>query len=118
MANVVVSDLVQHFGDVVAIDGVSLHVKDGELVSLLGPSGCGKSTTLSAIAGLERPTSGVIKVGGKTYFDSANNVFLPSEARNCGLVFQSYALWPHMTVYQNCAFALNLRKTKGSEQKN
>jgi len=117
MAEVVISDLVQHYGNVVAIDGVSLRVKDGELVSLLGPSGCGKSTTLAALAGLERPTSGIITVGDVPFFDSARSIYVPPEDRNCGLVFQSYALWPHMTVFDNCAFALRLRKINRSEQK-
>lgn len=117
MAEVLISDLVQHYGNVAAIDGVSLRVKDGELVSLLGPSGCGKSTTLAALAGLERPTSGTITVGGVPFFDSTRDIYVPPEARNCGLVFQSYALWPHMTVFENCAFALRLRKVKRSEQK-
>ncbi len=117
MAEIVISQLVQRYGDVAAVDGVSLHVKDGELVSLLGPSGCGKSTTLAAVAGLERPTSGSITVGGVTFFDSAASHYLAPEARNCGLVFQSYALWPHMTVYDNCAFALGLRKVSKPDQK-
>lgn len=117
MAEVIIKDLVQHYGDVVAINGVSLQVNDGELVSLLGPSGCGKSTTLAALAGLEKPTSGRIVVGGVDFFDSSKGVYLAPEERNCGLVFQSYALWPHMTVYDNCAFALKLRKVSSSDQK-
>lgn len=117
MAEVVITDLVQHYGNVTAINGVSLHVKDGELVSLLGPSGCGKSTTLAALAGLERPTAGRITVGDVPFFDSSRNIYLPPESRNCGLVFQSYALWPHMTVFQNCAFALKLRKVSSADQK-
>lgn len=117
MAEIIISELVHRYGDVAAVNGVSLHVKDGELVSLLGPSGCGKSTTLAALAGLERPTSGSITVGGKVFFDGATRRYLPSEARNCGLVFQSYALWPHMTVFDNCAFALGLRKVSKAEQK-
>jgi iron(III) transport system ATP-binding protein len=117
MAEIVISDLVQRYGNVPAVDGVSLHVKDGELVSLLGPSGCGKSTTLAALAGLERPTSGSIVVGGVPFFDSQKSIYLPPEARNCGLVFQSYALWPHMTVFDNCAFALRLRKIGKADRK-
>jgi len=117
MAEVIIKDLVQHYGNVTALDGVSLTVNDGELVSLLGPSGCGKSTTLAALAGLERPSAGLISVGGVEFFNSAKGMFLQPEQRNCGLVFQSYALWPHMTVYENCAFALKLRKLSDLEQK-
>jgi iron(III) transport system ATP-binding protein len=117
MAEIIISGLVQRYGDVTAVDGVSLQVRDGELVSLLGPSGCGKSTTLAALAGLERPTGGTIMVGGQVFFDAASGRYLPPEARNCGLVFQSYALWPHMTVFDNCAFALGLRKVSKADQK-
>ena len=109
MARVVVEHLTQRFGEVTAVDDVSFSVEDGEFVTLLGPSGCGKSTTLGAIAGLERPTGGRIEVGGRVFFDGASGRFLAAERRNCGLVFQSYALWPHMTVFQNCAFPLELR---------
>ncbi|XUJ37602.1 ABC transporter ATP-binding protein [Bradyrhizobium japonicum] len=81
----------------------------------MGPSGCGKSTTLGAIAGLDQPTSGRIRVGNKTYFDGEKGIFLPPEARHCGLVFQSYALWPHMTVYDNVVFPLKLRKVSTTD---
>ena len=117
MANLIVKNLVKRFGGVTAVDDVSLHVADGEFVSLLGPSGCGKSSTLAAIAGLDRPDSGDISAGPTVYFSGAKNIWLPPEARGCGLVFQSYALWPHMTVYQNVAFPLKLRKVTGAEQK-
>ncbi|HWL68984.1 MAG TPA: ABC transporter ATP-binding protein [Geminicoccus sp.] len=110
MAELVVSSLTRCFGAVTAVDRVSFTVRDGEFLTLLGPSGCGKSTTLAAIAGLERPTSGRISLGHDVYFDSDTNLFLPPERRNCGLVFQSYALWPHMTVEENCAFPLKLRR--------
>jgi iron(III) transport system ATP-binding protein len=116
MAELVIDQLAKRFGGVVAVEGFSLHVRDGEFVSLLGPSGCGKSTTLAAIAGLDRPTSGSIRIGSKTCFDGETGAYLPPEARGCGLVFQSYALWPHMTVAQNVAFPLKLRKVRGAEQ--
>ncbi len=117
MVDLVIKNLVKKFGDNTVVDDLSLHVADGEFVSLLGPSGCGKSTTLAAVAGLDRPTSGQIRAGDVTYYDSAQGIFLPPEARGCGLVFQSYALWPHMTVFQNVAFPLKLRKVTGGELK-
>ncbi|WP_315832727.1 ABC transporter ATP-binding protein [Bradyrhizobium prioriisuperbiae] len=117
MAELLIENLHKHFGAFRAVDDVNIRVADGEFVTLLGPSGCGKSTTLGAIAGLDRPTGGRIRVGDKTYFDGDTGVFLPPEARNCGLVFQSYALWPHMTVYNNVVFPLTLRKVSASDRK-
>lgn len=110
MSELILENLSKHFGDVRAIDGINLSVSDGEFLTLLGPSGCGKSTTLFAIAGLDTPTGGVIRAGNDTFFDSAKSILVPPEKRNCGLVFQSYALWPHMTVEQNLAFPLKIRK--------
>jgi len=117
MAELVVSRLTKEFGAVRAIDGVSFTVADGEFVSLLGPSGCGKSTTLAAIAGLDMPTAGLIRAGQNIFFDGESSRFVEPEARNCGLVFQSYALWPHMTVAQNVDFPLKLRKLERKERK-
>lgn len=117
MAELVIEHLVKRFGIFTALKDFSLHVRDGEFVSFLGPSGCGKSTTLAAIAGLDRPTAGLIRIGQRVFYDGQTGVFLPPEARGCGLVFQSYALWPHMTVEKNLAFPLNLRKVRRSEQK-
>ena len=99
--------------DVVAVSGVNLDIKEGELFTLLGPSGCGKTTTLRSIAGLERPTSGRITVNGRVLYDSAGKVNVPVNARGLGMVFQSYAIWPHMNVYKNVAFPL----TVGSRRK-
>ncbi|NML42258.1 ABC transporter ATP-binding protein [Ramlibacter sp. G-1-2-2] len=92
------------------LKGVSTSFEEGEIVVLLGPSGCGKTTLLRSIAGLEHPTSGRIAIDGLTVYDSEKGIDLPSEKRNLGLVFQSYALWPHKTVYENVAYALRLRK--------
>jgi iron(III) transport system ATP-binding protein len=117
MAELLIENLHKHFGPIRAIDDVNIRVADGEFVTLLGPSGCGKSTTLGAVAGLDRPTGGRIRVGDKTYFDGDAGVFLPPEARNCGLVFQSYALWPHMTVHDNVVFPLTLRKVSAADRK-
>jgi iron(III) transport system ATP-binding protein len=116
MAELVVETLVKRFPGVVAVDHVSFTVRDGEFLTLLGPSGCGKSTTLSAIAGLEHPDEGSIRVGDQVFFDSAKRRVLAPEQRNVGLVFQSYALWPHMTVEENLAFPLTLRKVAERER--
>ena len=92
-----------------AVDDVSFTVGAGEIVVLLGPSGCGKTTTLRCVAGLEHPTSGRIVIGGTVYTDPASGVLMPPRARNLGMVFQSYAVWPHMTVRQNVAYPLKAR---------
>ena len=115
MAQLVVKNLVKAFGGFVGVNDVSFTVENGEFLTLLGPSGCGKSTTLAAIAGLDRPTSGSIRADDVTFFDGATGEYLSTEKRNCGLVFQSYALWPHMTVARNVAFPLELRKVTASE---
>jgi len=105
-----VKDLVKTFpgarGEVRALGGVSFEVGKGELFTLLGPSGCGKTTTLRCIAGLERPLSGEIRINDRVVFNAADRVFIPPEQRHIGMVFQSYAIWPHMTVYQNVAYPL------------
>jgi iron(III) transport system ATP-binding protein len=113
MLAVVVRDLVKEFaeGKVRAVDGVSFEVKDGELLVLLGPSGCGKTTTLRMIAGLEEPDAGEIYLGTRQVSSAARNLFVPTEKRNIGMVFQSYAIWPHMTVFENVAYPLRVRRT-------
>jgi iron(III) transport system ATP-binding protein len=116
MAELVVENLYKRFGQMVAVDHASFTVRDGEFLTLLGPSGCGKSTTLAAIAGLETPDGGLIRVGETLFFDGATGRMVVPEQRNCGLVFQSYALWPHMTVAENLAFPLNLRKVPKKQQ--
>src|SRR5215208_3295133 len=114
--DLVVDDLVKVFpGDVYAVNHVSLVIPEGQFVTLLGPSGCGKTTTLNCIAGLEQPDGGRITVGDAVLTDVARRVILPPERRNLGMVFQSYALWPHMTVYDNLAFGLKLKKVPGGE---
>ncbi|MGH6620453.1 MAG: ABC transporter ATP-binding protein, partial [Alphaproteobacteria bacterium] len=116
MAELRVENLVKTFGEVRAVDDVSFRVEDGEFLTLLGPSGCGKSTTLAAIAGLDRPDHGLIALGGNVFFDGAKRRFVPPEGREIGLVFQSYALWPHMTVWNNLDFPLKLRKIAKAER--
>jgi iron(III) transport system ATP-binding protein len=116
MPDIIVENLCKRFGDVVAVDHISFRVDDGEFLTLLGPSGCGKTTTLFAIAGLDHPDSGLIRVGDTTFFDSASGHFVVPEKRNCGMVFQSYALWPHMNVNENLAFPLKLRRVPKKER--
>jgi iron(III) transport system ATP-binding protein len=92
--------------------GVSFQVAEGELFTLLGPSGCGKSTTLMSIAGFQDPEEGRIAIGDEVFFDAARRVSVAAERRNLGIVFQSYAVWPHMKVFDNLAFPLRIRKLK------
>ncbi len=91
-----------------AVDDVSFEVHDGELFTLLGPSGCGKTTTLRSVAGLERPDNGVITLGERSLFDAANRINVPANRRGLGMVFQSYAIWPHMSVFRNVSFPLDV----------
>ncbi len=95
---------------VAAIRDVTFEVQTGEIVTLLGPSGCGKTTTLRCVAGLERPGGGRIEIAGSPVVDAARNVFVPPNRRNLGMVFQSYAIWPHMNVIENVAYALEGRR--------
>ena len=99
-----------------AAQDVSFEVPDGELVTLLGPSGCGKTTTLRSIAGLERRRVGDVEVGGRVVFSAANGIFVAPNRRNFGMVFQSYAIWPHMNVFKNVAFPLEVRKARPSKK--
>jgi iron(III) transport system ATP-binding protein len=98
-----------------AIDGVSFSVPAGEIVVLLGPSGCGKTTTLRCVAGLEHPTGGEIAIGGKVVSSPARGILVPPRSRDLGMVFQSYAVWPHMTVRQNVIYPLKHRKIARGE---
>jgi ABC-type Fe3+/spermidine/putrescine transport system ATPase subunit len=109
--------LTKRFAAFTAVDAIDLDVRSGELMALLGPSGCGKTTTLRMVAGLEQPTSGEIRFGANTFISTADDVELPAHRRNVGMVFQSYALWPHMTVHQNVAYPLSVRRVPGAEIK-
>ena len=113
MSRVTLEGLNKQFGgrgSAKVIDDVTLDIEPGELLVLLGPSGCGKTTTLRCLAGLETADSGRITFGDTTVFDSARDINAPPDQRSIGMVFQSYALWPHMTVRKNIAFPLKQRK--------
>ena len=115
MIELTVDDLHLSYGDVSVLKGVSMQLKRGEVVSLLGPSGSGKTTLLRAVAGLEAARQGRIRIGDRTVFDGAAGTEVLAEERNLGLVFQSYALWPHKTVFENVAYPLKLRKIPTAE---
>jgi iron(III) transport system ATP-binding protein len=110
-----VQGLVKCFGADRAVDGVSFSVPKGTFLTLLGPSGCGKTTTLMSIAGLHSIDEGQIRVGDVLYTSPADGIFMPPEKRDIGMVFQSYAIWPHMTVAQNVAYPLEIRKVERAE---
>ena len=117
MANLVVKDLRLRLGDNEILKGVSLSVTPGQVVALLGPSGSGKTTLLRAVAGLEQPHAGSIGIGANVFYDAVRKIDLPAEKRGLGLVFQSYALWPHRSVFDNVAYGLKLRGSASDEIK-
>lgn len=117
MSELTIEALKKTYGSARAVDDVSFSVERGEFLTLLGPSGCGKSTTLGAIAGLDRPTAGKIRFRDHTLFDGETGRFEPPEARGFGVVFQSYALWPHLSVRKNVSMPLELRRVPSSEIK-
>ena len=110
-----VQGLVKWFGNERAVDDISFSLPKGKFLTLLGPSGCGKTTTLMSIAGLHGIDAGMIRVGGVVYTSRADGIFLAPEKRDIGMVFQSYAIWPHMTVAQNVAYPLEIRKVERPE---
>src|ERR1043166_9248691 len=114
-AHIEVDNLTVRYGAATAVAGVSFQVRPGEQLTLLGPSGCGKTTTLRAIAGLERPSVGAIRIGGTTVYSSAQGVNVPAEKRGLSMVFQSYAIWPHMSVFDNVAYGLRVRRIGARE---
>jgi len=115
MSKIVLKNLAKHFGAVKAVDNLTLEIPAGSFTTLLGPSGCGKTTTLRMIAGLETPTDGEIWIGDQCVFSRREGRFVPAGDRGLGLVFQSYALWPHLTVFENIAFGLKIAKVKKAE---
>lgn len=103
------------YGDFVAVEDMNLQIPNGQSVALLGQSGCGKTSTMRCIAGLETPSQGTIAIGGKTVFDASNRKTVPPNKRNVGMVFQSYAVWPHRTVLENVMFPLSMKGLKKRE---
>ncbi len=112
MARVRLIGIKKKFGDVVAVDQFNVNIADGEFISFLGPSGCGKTTTLRMIAGFDMPTAGDIYIEDVLMSSVQQNKFIAPEDRNIGMVFQNYAVWPHMTVFANIAYPLKIRKIK------
>jgi len=112
---ITIKNLSKHFGKVVALDNVSLVIEPEKFVTLLGPSGCGKTTLLRCVAGLEDPDGGEIYIGNKLVFSHPKGISLPPGQRELGLVFQNYALWPHMKVDKNITFALEIQKMPKAE---
>ena len=111
MTTIALRGIVKTFGETTAVDHVDLEIPPGSLFFLLGPSGCGKTTLLRMIAGFTAPNAGTI------HFDDRDVTHAPPNRRACGMVFQSYALWPHMTVQQNVAFGLDVRRTPADEKR-
>lgn len=116
MPDLTLTGLAKSFGDNTVLHDLDLHVDEGEFFTLLGPSGCGKSTTLWSIAGLHSPDGGRITFGDRVVYDGRARVDVPPEKRNCGVVFQSYAVWPHLTVAENVGYPLKLRRTSRRER--
>ena len=114
---IAVENLSIRYGTVTAVETISFTVDAGRQLTLLGPSGCGKTSTLRAVAGLEKPTSGTIRIGGRTVFDGSKGLNVPAEQRGLSMVFQSYAIWPHMTVFDNVAYGLRVRNESGAPLK-
>ena len=116
MAQVRIEHVFKRFGPVTAVNDLNLTGEDGEFVSILGPSGCGKTTSLRMLAGFEKATEGEIYIGDHCVSSSAQNRFVPPENRDIGMVFQSYAVWPHMTVVDNVAYPLKIQKVPKEER--
>jgi ABC-type Fe3+/spermidine/putrescine transport system ATPase subunit len=114
MSYVRIQNLTKRFGDVLAVDRLNLEIREGEFFTLLGSSGCGKTTTLRMVGGLEKPDAGAIYLGDRCLVSAAEGMFVKPERRDMGMVFQSYALWPHMTVFENVAYPLKLRRVKAA----
>lgn len=117
MSEVKINHVYKRYGSITVVDDFNLEVKDGEFISILGPSGCGKTTTLRMVAGFERATEGMISIGDTVVSSSEQGIFVPPEKRGIGMVFQSYAVWPHMTVADNVGYPLKIQHVPTEERK-
>ena len=117
MTELVVKELTKRFGDNLVVDNISFTVPSEKFVTILGPSGCGKTTVLRCIVGVEKPDEGKMNLGDDILFSKDDNLLIPTEKRGMGMVYQSYALWPHMTVFDNVAYPLEIRKMDKNEIK-
>lgn len=115
MAQVTITDVQKVYGHTTALEGFTVTVIDGEFVTFLGPSGCGKTTSLRLVAGFIRPERGSIRIAEQTVSDAGRGLFVPPEDRGVGMVFQSYAVWPHMNVFKNVAYPLKIKKVPRAE---
>lgn len=115
-SSVRLTKVAKHYGEFHAVNALDLEVRPGELMTFLGPSGCGKTTTLRMIAGLEIPTSGKIELADRVLNCPEEGIYIPPEKRNIGMVFQSYAVWPHMTVARNIDYPLRVKKIAKEER--
>lgn len=118
MAQVILNDVRKEFGPTVAVRDFTVTVQDSEFVTFVGPSGCGKTTSLRLVAGFIEPTRGSVTIGERVVSDPAQRIFVPPEERKVGMVFQSYAVWPHMTVFDNVAYPLKIKKIPRDELAN
>ena len=110
MSKIELTHIDKYYGKNHVLKDLNLTIEDGDFMTLLGPSGCGKTTTLRVVSGLEKPQNGIILMDGKEIVNAAEASFAPPSKRNLNLVFQSYALWPHMTVFENVSFGLKIKK--------
>lgn len=118
MSTVTFENIKKNYGEVEIIKDFNLHIEDGQFVSFLGPSGCGKTTCLRMVSGLEKCSGGILKIDNEIVSHNEASIFTPPEKRHVGMVFQSYAVWPHMNVFNNVAYPLKVAKISKSEIKN
>ncbi|WPU65925.1 ABC transporter ATP-binding protein [Peredibacter starrii] len=117
MSSVEFKNVTKDYQGNVILKNLSFKINDGEFVSFLGPSGCGKTTSLRIVAGLEKNSGGEVSLGGEIISSPEKSLFVPTRERNLGMVFQSYAIWPHMNIFENVAFPLRMKKTSEAEIK-